>query len=42
MIETAVILAAGLGGRLNGLAGDIPKGFIEKQKITVLCYIPVK
>jgi choline kinase len=29
MIRTAVILAAGMGVRLKGIAGDVPKGFIQ-------------
>jgi 2-aminoethylphosphonate-pyruvate transaminase len=28
-MRTAVIVAAGMSNRLNGIAGDIPKGFIE-------------
>jgi len=36
MIETAVILAAGIGARLNVLANNRPKGFIEFDGIPIV------
>lgn len=35
-IETAVILAAGMGSRLRDLVDDKPKGFIECNKKTII------
>ena len=36
MIQTAVILAAGMGTRIQGLVSDIPKGFIRFDDQTLI------
>ena len=36
MINNAVILAAGLGSRIESLSKDKPKGFIEINNITLI------
>ena len=36
MIDTAVILAAGLGSRLEGAAGDRPKGFLRLGELPIV------